>query len=153
MTQQGDQELIALVHLWMSHKPTGGLTSDGASRSSTVPEELVATMSGSDEQLLADAKMWLTIAGPVGLGLRYELRDCHIRRDEQGREMIAPFRFQAQWATSMSTMASGWEHHDYDFAKLVKEEGRWKVAAIFDESQRDELSRQMKIVEALRRSR
>jgi hypothetical protein len=153
MTQQGDQELIELVHLWMSHKPTGGLTSDGASRSSTVPEELVATMSGSDEQLLADAKMWLTIAGPVGLGLRYELRDCHIRRDEQGREMIAPFRFQAQWATSMSTMASGWEHHDYDFAKLVKEEGRWKVAAIFDESQRDELLRQMKIVEALRRSR
>jgi hypothetical protein len=151
-TQQVEQELIALVHLWMSHKPTGGRTSDGTFGSATVPEALVATMTGSDEHLFADAKLWLGAQAPLGLGLRYALTEYNIHRDEQGREIIAPFCFEARWASRMSTMAPGWDSCSYKFAKLVKEGGRWKVAAILNEAVRAEWLRQIKILEALRRS-
>ena len=139
MPDRCDEDLLNLIKLWVQYKPFPSVVSAADYSPQKVPSEIAKTLASRDEQLLEDTALWLAFPRADGLGLRYLLSEYKIYRNAEGQEEISPFVCRVQWATSMATHSPGYEEHKYKLSKLVRDGDAWKVAAVCDESEREEM--------------
>jgi hypothetical protein len=153
------EHLHQLIQLWMSHAAQWGRTDEeDFFKPVAVPQELLATVTQVEPdraQVMSDASFWLSTPQSNGLGLEYRLGDFQVTRDEHNRQIIAPLQLSAHWANSMSTFDPNYQQDDYSFARLVHEDGQWKMAALWTAKDREDYHRTMEthkdIVERIRK--
>jgi hypothetical protein len=88
-------------------------------------------------QVLADAKFFLR--GPLpGIGAHVEIRGgLPFMSYQHWERAISPFLFTVHWSWTMRASTDDWDKFDYELDRVVFEDGRWRVASIYNDERRE----------------
>lgn len=132
--------LTDLAWTWFrARKLGGGLLA--ALEPVTVPESLAATVTREQpfrRQALDDARYWLAVPQPLGLGMEVYLEegDLAIRPAPPWSASVAPLRFVASWADRMDAWSQQVESARLSIAQVASEDGEWRVVALWTPEER-----------------
>ncbi|PKN56956.1 MAG: hypothetical protein CVU56_13505 [Deltaproteobacteria bacterium HGW-Deltaproteobacteria-14] len=143
----------ALAMRWIEARPFEGQTNLRTSAEPVaVPAALAGTVAATKlrEQTLDDARYWLALPKPFGLGLECVLLNGdEIARDRGGERALKPARFALSWVDRMDPASQQTTTREITLAELATERGAWRVVGLWTKAERNEQAKHRAAVAAL----
>jgi hypothetical protein len=137
ITDKDTQELTRLVFAWIEARPFGRPL---ASDVEAIPEHLqtlITTVEPYRAQVLADARSFLALPKPLGLGLTATLVEPPSPAPFAiWTRSIHPLHLHLTWSETMS--AGFTDSADETIDRVAWEDGRWVIVQIWDAAQRNQ---------------
>jgi hypothetical protein len=139
MSMHTNEQLLALITLWMNARPIGFA---GSREPREIPDALLATITNIEpyrSQAIVDARAYLALPKMVGIGLIYEIVEpVSIVPFDRWDTSISPLKIKLLWSR---TMDSGFTDYSHEHLHRVALEGdRWKIISVWDDALRKESS-------------
>lgn len=146
-------KIEALALRWIEARPFEG---HATLRTSTEPVAVPAALAGLvaasklREQTLDDARYWLALPKPAGLGLECVLLNAdEIARDKRGERVLKPARFAVSWTDGMDPFSQQTTTREITLAELATERGAWRVVGLWTKAERNENAKHRAAIAAL----
>ena len=145
-----ESQLLALIGLWIEARP---FIVASSADTGALPPRIVATITAREpdrSQALQDARTFLALPKPIGLGLTYAIPDSIVVAPfETWPESISPLRVKLLWS---ETMSAGFTDYAYEsFHRVGREEGRWKMIHLWDDVARTDSLRTLDLLRQFKR--
>ncbi len=140
--------LTDLIAAWHHHRPQTSLLQADFTPVE-VPAVLRETITRREpyrRQALADAAVYLTLPYLAGIGLEFTPEVRAMRPFERWPISIAPFNFRLSWTLHLDGREPDLRRDAW--ARVVLEEGRWKIAAFWDDDARRKVADEITRVQA-----
>ena len=152
MTCLADQ-VRQLLTLWIDSQDYAYQAVDG------VPAHLLDKITIVEpwrRQAIEDARLLLSLPRQLGIGLEYHVEDELVPvAFGDWQETLQGVRLRISWSETMDSGASGMPNTDqnvvHTFERLVREDGEWRFAEIWDDKNRQEMLMWAEVLDPSRR--
>ena len=148
----GDQntletELVALVWEWFTHRPMSAEISKSFATPVEVPDDLLLSITSVEPyraRVLEDARQYLAVPHWTGIGLTIGTENPSEAPCGEWERGVSPLTFWARWHAHMD--GRGVDSREEEWDLVVFEDGRWKIASLWNDATRDRFRSEIALV-------